>query len=37
MPATAGWSYTFGVDGAALATAADSFAAVEERIEKQKR
>jgi formate C-acetyltransferase len=29
--------YTFGVDGAALATAADSFAAVEERIEKQHR
>ncbi|MFN8008520.1 MAG: pyruvate formate lyase family protein [Terriglobia bacterium] len=29
--------YTFGVDGAALATAADSFAAVEERIEKQRR
>ena len=29
--------YTFGVDGAALATAADSFAAVEERIEKQGR
>ncbi len=27
--------YTFGVDGAALATAADSFAAVEERVEKQ--
>jgi formate C-acetyltransferase len=29
--------YTFGVDGAALATAADSFAAAEERIEKQHR
>ena len=29
--------YTFGVDGAALATAADSFAAVEHRIEKQHR
>jgi pyruvate-formate lyase len=29
--------YTFGVDGAALATAADSFAAVEERLEKRPR
>jgi len=29
--------YTFGVDGAALATAADSFAAVEERLEKKPR
>jgi formate C-acetyltransferase len=29
--------YTFGVDGAGLATAADSFAAVEERLEKQRR
>jgi formate C-acetyltransferase len=29
--------YPFGVDGAALATAADSFAAVEERVEKQHR
>jgi formate C-acetyltransferase len=29
--------YTFGVDGASLATAADSFAAVEQRIEKQHR
>ena len=29
--------YTFGVDGAALATAADSFAAVEQRLEKQPR
>jgi len=29
--------YTFGVDGAALATAADSLAAVEQRIEKEKR
>lgn len=29
--------YTFGVDGAALATAADSFAAVEARIEKGRR
>jgi formate C-acetyltransferase len=29
--------YDFGVDGAALATAADSFAAVEDRIEKQHR
>lgn len=29
--------YDFGVDGAALATAADSFAAVEHRIEKQHR
>jgi formate C-acetyltransferase len=29
--------YTFGVDGAGLATAADSFAAVEERVERQGR
>jgi pyruvate-formate lyase len=29
--------YTFGVDGSGLATAADSFAAVEERVERQKR
>jgi len=29
--------YTFGVDGAALATAADSFAAVEQRLESQQR
>jgi formate C-acetyltransferase len=29
--------YTFGVDGASLATAADSFAAVEHRVEKQRR
>jgi len=29
--------YTFGVDGAALATAADSFAAIETRIEQQRR
>jgi formate C-acetyltransferase len=29
--------YTFGVDGAALATAADSLAAVQQRIEKEKR
>ena len=29
--------YTFGVDGAALATAADSIAAIEERVEKQGR
>ncbi len=29
--------YTFGVDGAALATAADSFAALEQRLEKQPR
>jgi formate C-acetyltransferase len=29
--------YTFGVDGSALATAADSFAALEEQIEKQHR
>ena len=29
--------YTFGVDGSGLATAADSFAAVEERVEKQGR
>jgi pyruvate-formate lyase len=29
--------YTFGVDGAALATTADSFAAVEERLEKHPR
>ncbi|MDD4869272.1 MAG: pyruvate formate lyase family protein [Kiritimatiellae bacterium] len=29
--------YTFGVDGAGLATVADSFAAIEERVEKQRR
>jgi formate C-acetyltransferase len=29
--------YTFGVDGAGLATAADSFAALEERVETQRR